>query len=60
MLSITYGDYDKNRTYSTVAVTKEYGGIEFSAAYTSSDWESGLTPTNKRDDFFVISASKSF
>ena len=60
MLSITYGDYDKNRTYSTVAVTKEYGGIEFSAAYTSSDWESGLTPTNKKDDFFVISASKSF
>ena len=60
MLSITYGDYDKNRTYTTVAVTKEYGGIEFSAAYTSSDWESGLTPTNKKDDFFVISASKSF
>jgi uncharacterized protein (TIGR02001 family) len=60
ILSITYGDYDKQRTYTTVALTKEYGGIEFSAAYTSSDWESGLTPTNRKDDFFVISASKSF
>jgi uncharacterized protein (TIGR02001 family) len=60
MLSITYGDYDKNRTYTTVAVTKEYGGIEFSAAYTSADYESGITLTNNKDDFFVISASKSF
>ena len=60
MLSITYGDYDKNRTYTTVAVTKEYGGIEFSAAYTSSDWEAGNPATNNKDDFFVISASKSF
>ena len=58
MVSITYGDYDKNRTYTTVALTKEYGGIEFSAAYTSADYESGITPL--RDDFFVISASKSF
>jgi uncharacterized protein (TIGR02001 family) len=58
MVSITYGDYDKNRTYTSVALTKEYGGIEFSAAYTSADYESGITPL--RDDFFVISASKSF
>ena len=60
MVSITYGDYDKNRTYTTVALTKEYGGIEFSAAYTSADYESGITPLNKKDDFFIISASKSF
>ena len=60
LLSITYGDYDKNRTYTTLALTKEYGGISFSAAYTDTDWESGVTKTNNKDNFFVLSATKSF
>ena len=60
LLSITYGDYDKNRTYTTVALTKEYGGISFSAAYTDADFESGVTKANNKDNFFVLSATKSF
>ena len=61
MFSITYGDYEKNREYYTIAATKEYSGIEFSLAYTGSDWDAGKSAApEQRDEFLVLSLSKSF
>ena len=60
-ISLTYGDYEKSREYYTVAVTKEYSGIEFSLAYTDADWDAGKSAaTNQKDEFLVLSLSKSF
>ena len=60
-LSLTYGDYEKSREYYTVAVTKEYSGIEFSLAYTDADWDGGkAAATNGKEEFLVLSLSKTF
>ena len=60
MFSIAYGDYEK-RTYTTISASKEYAGIEFSLAYTDADWDGGKSAaTFQRDEFLVLSLSKSF
>ena len=51
----------KSREYYTIAVTKEYSGIEFSLAYTDADWDASKSAaTNQKDEFLVLSLSKSF
>ena len=61
ILSITYGEFKNYTDYTTVALAKEYNGIEFGLAYTTTDWHASQgSGTNGKDEFLVLSLSKSF
>ena len=61
ILSITYGKFENYTDYTTVALAKEYSGIEFGLAYTTTDWHASQgSGTNGKDEFLVLSLSKSF
>ena len=61
ILSIAYGEFKNYTDYTTVALAKEFGGIEFSLAYTTTDWDASQgNGTNGKDEFLIVSLSKSF
>ncbi len=56
-VSFAYGDYDTSNTYATLGFSKEFSGMEFGVAFTSTDFDDEATDD---ETYTVFSVSKSF
>jgi uncharacterized protein (TIGR02001 family) len=56
-LAISYGDYEKSNTVTTVSVGKSFAGIDFTLAYIDTNHDAAGTPDK---DFLTLTVGKSF
>jgi uncharacterized protein (TIGR02001 family) len=56
-LAVSYGDYDKSNTVTTVSAGKSFAGIDFTLAYIDTNYDASGTP-NK--EFLTLTVGKSF
>ena len=56
-LAVSYGDYEKSNTVTTVSAGKSFAGIDFTLAYIDTNYDASGTP-NK--EFLTLTVGKSF
>ena len=56
-LAVSYGDFDKSNTVTTVSAGKSFAGIDFTLAYIDTNYDASGTP-NK--EFLTLTVGKSF